>query len=65
MPKPDENTSKLHEIRIVQVPDKIHTQLNNIKEHLGMSLTSIIKPHLAKIIESYPEEYRRPVSNKD
>lgn len=48
------------EIRIAGVSEKVHFELTNIAENLGIYLTDLLKPHLRKIAESYPEEMRKP-----
>lgn len=56
-------------LTIYGVSEKIHEEINNISENLGQTFTDFMKPHLRKIVESYPEEMRKPfkkvVINKD
>ena len=47
-------------IVIESVPGNLKEELINIADHLGNDLSSFLKPHLRKIIESYPAEYRLP-----
>jgi hypothetical protein len=49
------------EIRITGVPADIHSQLHNIAKNEGHNnLSAILRPHLRKIVESYPEKMRNP-----
>ncbi len=47
------------EIRIQFVNQEIYTDLKNISKNLGISMASMLKPHLYKIRDSYPVELRR------
>ena len=52
---------RLPEIRIYGVPAPIHEQLRNIAKNEGANdLSALLKPHLRKIVESYPERMRLP-----
>jgi hypothetical protein len=51
------------ELRITGVPEEILDQLHNIAKNEGNNLSAILKPHLRKIVESYPERMRRPPQN--
>jgi hypothetical protein len=56
------NDNGLVEIRIIGVPKSVHDQLMNISIHENghNKLSSLLRPHLRKIVESYPEEKRLP-----
>jgi hypothetical protein len=47
------------EIRSVGVPDTVFTELKLIAKNSGVTLTELLKPHLPKIVESYPERLRK------
>lgn len=48
------------EIRITGVGKELHSDLNNIADHLGIPLVSMLKPKLREIRDSFPEEMRQP-----
>lgn len=48
------------ELRIYGVSVKIHEEINNIADNLGNTFSDFMKPHLRKIVESYPEDMRKP-----
>lgn len=48
------------EIRIKSVREDVHTDLINIAKNSGVSLSSLLKPHLQKIVETYPERMKQP-----
>jgi len=47
------------EIRIQFVNLEVYSDLKNISKNLGISMASMLKPHLYKIRDSYPIELRR------
>lgn len=49
-----------NEIRITNVNAKTHQELHNIAGHLGVPLSSIIKPKLMDLANSYPAEMKLP-----
>jgi hypothetical protein len=48
------------EIRIRTVPKDIREDLTNIAKNKGISLSTMLKPELRKIRDSYPNEMRKP-----
>lgn len=59
MAKKEYNSWELPEVRI-RIGEKLHEQLNNISDNTGESLSSLVRPKLREIVESYPEEMKRP-----
>lgn len=56
----EKNMSERKEIRIKSVRPQIHEQLINISKNSGVSLSSLLKSHLPRIVESYPEKMKQP-----
>lgn len=46
------------EIRITNVPDHTINAINNISKNLGVSVSTLLKPKIFDIVQSYPEELR-------
>jgi hypothetical protein len=53
-----ENSDQTY-IKIKGVPKNIKEDLTNISKNLGISLTSMLKPKLREIANSYPPELKR------
>lgn len=51
------------EIRIRGVGKPVHEDLINISKNVGVNLSDLLKPHLQKIADSYPDKYKRPREN--
>lgn len=47
-------------LTIYGVSVKIHEEINNIADNLGQTFSDFMKPHLRKVVESYPEDMRTP-----
>ena len=50
----------LDDIRIRYVPRSISESLTNIAKNLGISRSSLLKPKLKEVANSYPEEMKKP-----
>lgn len=48
-------------IRIKHVPPTVHEELLNICKNRGITLNSMLKPELRKIVDSYPVEMKKPI----
>ena len=48
------------EIRIRGVSEKMHEELHNIADNIGVPFPLFIKPELRKICESYPDKMKKP-----
>lgn len=55
---------QLPEIRITGVPEDIKAQVVNISDHIGVSVSSLLKPKLREWINSFPEHYKLPILEK-
>lgn len=51
---------KAPELRIQGVSEKSRLEANNIAKHLGVSISTFLRPEISKIIASYPEHMRKP-----
>lgn len=51
------------ELRIQGVSNKTKQEIKNIADNEGIGLSEFMRPHLRKIIDSYPEEKRKPKPN--
>lgn len=51
------------EIRVRGVSPKLVTELNNIANNIGISLTQMLKPKLREISDSYPEKMKEPLKD--
>lgn len=49
------------EVRITGVSETLKQELNNISDHEGTPLSSLLKPVLRKFADSYPHSSRIPV----
>jgi len=49
---------KIGELRLYGVGDVTKQELHNIAEWHDTNISALMKPHLRKIIDSYPEKYR-------
>ncbi len=49
------------EIRIRNVPKQIRIDLENIRDHSGETISSILRSKLPDIIDSYPPHYKDPL----
>lgn len=52
--------SNLPELRIREVPEKLHDELMNVCKHLGVGVRDVMIPKLREIIDSYPAHYKKP-----
>lgn len=52
--------NKPSEVRIYGVAPSIHNELVNISDHIGIDLSSMLKPKLREIRDSYPAHMRIP-----
>ncbi len=52
--------SKNPDLRIYGVSKIIHEEINNIAKNSGLTLSDFMKPELRKIVERFPERYRKP-----
>lgn len=52
--------NNLPELRIREVPAKLHEELMNVSKHLDVGIREIIIPKLREIIDSYPPHYKKP-----
>ena len=50
----------LYSIRITGVKPKLHEELTNISKHMGVPLTSLLKPKLQDWANSFAPELRLP-----
>jgi hypothetical protein len=57
--KENEVSGSLPELRIYGVANIIYDQISNIAANSGVGMSALLKPHLRKIIDSYPEHMRR------
>jgi hypothetical protein len=48
------------ELRIQGVSNKTKEEIQNIADNEGIGLSEFMRPHLRKIIDSYPEHKRKP-----
>jgi hypothetical protein len=48
------------EIRIRGVSGQIVEDLDNVSKNLGVTLSDLLKPKLAEIVNSYPANLKRP-----
>lgn len=51
---------RTNEIRITNIPIQVHTDLINISENLGISLSTLLKPELRRAVEKYAGDLRNP-----
>lgn len=51
---------KGHSFKIYRVSDMMHSDIKNIAENLGISITDFLKVELLHIISKHPAEYRKP-----
>lgn len=49
----------LPEIRITGVSPEVHRDLINISKNESVNLSDLLKPHLRKIRDTYPESMRK------
>lgn len=47
-------------IKITHVSPKVHEEIKNIADNVGVSVSSFLKPKLREIADSYPEKMRKP-----
>lgn len=52
--------NKIEEVRIYGASATVVQELTNIAAHAQTSLSSLLKPELRKIRDSYPEYMRQP-----
>ncbi len=46
------------ELRVYGLPANLSTEVKNIAQNLGVKMSDFMKPHIKKIVESYPESMR-------
>lgn len=51
---------KLPEFRIKGINPTLHQEINNICDHLGTNVTSLLKPEIQKLANSYPAHMKLP-----
>ena len=51
---------KRNDFVITQLPDELRNDLKNIAANNGIPLSTMLKPHLRDIRDSYPEHLRKP-----
>ncbi len=56
----DKPQSKELYFRIRRVSEKMKKETENIADHLGISTNDFLKVKLLDIINSYPEDYKKP-----
>jgi hypothetical protein len=49
----------MQEIRIKGVKPQVHREIKNIAKNSGVTISTLLKSHLPKIIEQYPDKYRQ------
>jgi hypothetical protein len=59
------HSDKIDEIRIRNVSRETHTDLQNIADNYGISLSALLKPKLKDIANSYPAHDKLPKKEKD
>ncbi len=52
--------SKKTEIRVRGVSPKLHDEIGNIAENLGITVNDFLKPALREIAEKYPDKMKEP-----
>jgi hypothetical protein len=51
---------KAPELRIQGVSDKTRLEVINIAKHLGVTISTLLRPEISKIIASYPDHMKKP-----
>lgn len=55
-----EKSTQLQEIRITGVSPKLHSEIKNIAKYDDVTISQLLKPHLRRLVESYPKHARIP-----
>ena len=55
-----EKNNKQTELRITGISPKTLNDINNIAHNSGVTISNLLRPHIPKIVESYPEGMRMP-----
>ena len=58
-------SSKNHadEIRIRNIPKKIKSDLINISDHTGETMSALLRPVVKEFIDSFPDHYKEPMED--
>ena len=51
---------ELPELRIKHVNEKLHSDVNNIADNLGINMSAFVKPFLKELTDRYPAEMKLP-----
>lgn len=55
---------EVSELIISNVPEILLAPINNVADNMGITMNEFLKPHIRKIIDSYPEYLKKEPSNK-
>jgi hypothetical protein len=47
-------------LQISGISEKTRDELNNISDHLGITMCALVKPALKTLIDSYPPHFKEP-----
>jgi hypothetical protein len=55
-----EKKGNLNEIRITNLSSKTFSDIKNIAENSGVTMSNLLRPQITKIAESYPDRMKLP-----